>query len=167
MTAARNVPTFAELRNGGDLKEIDRLSPEEIFLLQDDLRERKTALQQDQAFFNMLLKDRFGGNIDEHYKHRQEDTGTVRFGIGDGYEIKAVKKKVVQWSQNGLADLYERIQQAGDNAEVYIQKTVSVSYSVAEAAYKTWPAEIQGAFADARTVKPSEAVIEIEKTKEK
>lgn len=164
--SATNRPTFDSLRKTGDLKSIDALTAEEISLLQDDLRERESALANDKEFFKNILKDRFGVAVASAYTAKGEDTGTVRFDIGDGLQIKAEKKKSVSWDQTKLAAMWKRIADAKDQPEVYIQRTETVTYNIAENTYKNWPEQIQNAFKEARTVSAGKPDIKIEPKKQ-
>lgn len=64
------------------------------------------------------------------------------------YKIKAVVSKRVKWDQDKLAEIYQRIQEHGENPAQYVK----VKYDVSENAYKNWPDAIAKAFEPARTV---------------
>lgn len=162
-----NRISFAWLRQQNDLASIDSLAGEDWFLLQDDLRERAAQLDNDSQFFKAMIKDKFGSRVDDEYKAKQADTGTVRLSIdtADQYELKAEKKKVVIWSQDQLSAFWDKIAKSNDDPAIYIQRVVSTSYKVDENTYKKWPESIQSAFASARTVKPGNATFTIVEAK--
>lgn len=166
MTAARkhNHLTFDRAR---DLSEsaVKEIAVDDIVALQDELVLRKEALTADTAFLAHLVSIRFAGMAENAYKAAEKDTGKVSVSIDRRFDLVGERKKNVVWDQEILSALYARIAQSGDNPEVYIQRTVTTTYKVAENAYKTWPPEVQGAFNPARTVKTGEIQISIQPKK--
>lgn len=144
---------------------LGELPVDDIIALQDDLALRAEMLNLDNAFFAALVARRFAGMAESAYKAEAKDTGKVTVSIDKRYDLVGERKKNVVWDQEMLAALYGRIAQSGDNPDVYIQRNVVTTYKVAEAAFKTWPATIQGAFLPARTVKTGEIQISIKPKK--
>jgi hypothetical protein len=57
--------------------------------------------------------------------------------------------KRVEWDQDRLAAVVDRIRAAGDDPAEYVE----VTYKVPERAYTAWPEHIRTAFTAARTVR--------------
>jgi hypothetical protein len=144
---------------------IKELPVDDIIALQDDLAERKEALATDAALYTHLIGLRFAGMAENAYKAEAKDTGKVSVSIDKRFDLVGERKKNVVWDQDQLATLYGKIAQSGDDPAVYIQRTVATTYKVAEAAFKAWPATMQGAFLPARTVKTGDIVISIQPKK--
>src|SRR5690606_29005858 len=70
-----------------------------------------------------------------------KDTGTVRFDDGD-FTVVADLPKRVDWDQDRLAAIVERIRAAGDDPAQY----VDVAFKVPERKYAAWPSHIRAAF---------------------
>ena len=77
-----------------------------------------------------------------------KDTGTVRFDDGAVTVIADLPKRV-DWDQDKLAALVERIRAEGDDPAEY----VDVAIKVPERKFAAWPSHIRSAFEDARTVR--------------
>ena len=84
----------------------------------------------------------------EERQAQSKDTGTVSFDDGDLTAVADLPKRV-DWDQDHLADIVERIRAAGDDPAQY----VDVAINVPERKYAAWPAHIREAFEPARTVR--------------
>lgn len=169
MTEAAQLSNTINFDGLADASEdvIRNLSVEEVVFLAEDLNFRHSILDRDSATYEHVLSVRFGGLVDPAYIGAEKDTGKVTVSVDIGWNLSLNRVKTVSWDQEQLAALYSRIEQSGDNPEVYIKRVVSTSYKVAEAAYKSWPPEIQSAFEPARTVTPGTTSFTIEPKKEK
>ena len=85
-----------------------------------------------------------------------KDTGTIRFDEGD-FTVVADLPKRVDWDQDRLAAMVERIRAAGDDPAQY----VDIAFKVPERKYAAWPDAIRAGFEPARTVRPGTLKIEI------
>ncbi|WP_397543444.1 hypothetical protein [Roseovarius salis] len=142
-----NTITLDALRHMA-VGDIAALSAEELARLQADadaaLRDAKT------------LRDWLDGAIALKYSDRAaqarreagKDTGTVRFADGPVTVVSELPKRV-DWDQDKLAELVERIRAEGDDPDAY----VDVSLKVPERKYTAWPPAIRSAFETARTVR--------------
>lgn len=127
---------------------IAALPAEELARLQD---EADTALRAAKS-----LRDWLDGAIALRYADRAtavrhqagKETGTVRFSDGTVTIVSDLHKRV-DWDQDRLAELVERIHAEGDDPRDY----VDVSYKVPERKYTAWPPAIREAFQSARTVR--------------
>lgn len=81
-----------------------------------------------------------------------KDTGTVECLV-QGVMVKSQTTKRVEWDQEKLAALRERIKQHNDDPDAYMK--TKTTYSIDEKKYKDFPAAIKDVFAEARTVKAS------------
>ena len=128
--------------------DIAALPAEELARLQD---EADTALRAAKS-----LRDWLDGAIALRYadqattvRHQAgKDTGTVRFTDGAVTIVSDLPKRV-DWDQDRLAELVERIRAEGDDPRDY----VDVSFKVPERKYTAWPPAIREAFQSARTVR--------------
>lgn len=128
--------------------DIAALPAEQLALLQDEadeaLRRAKTAC------------DWLAGAVALKYADRAhaarlaagKDTGTVRFDDGAVTVIAELPKRV-DWDQEKLGALVERIHAEGDDPAEY----VDVAIKVPERKFAAWPSHIRSAFEDARTVR--------------
>lgn len=128
--------------------DIAALPAEQLALLQDEadeaLRRAKTAC------------DWLAGAVALKYADRAhaarlaagKDTGTVRFDDGAVTVIAELPKRV-DWDQEKLGALVERIRAEGDDPAEY----VDVAIKVPERKFAAWPSHIRAAFEDARTVR--------------
>lgn len=127
MTVSRsNRPRLEDLRAMA-VGAIAALPADVLALLQDDAEAAlAAALRRDQG----------------------KDTGTVRFADGPVTVVADLAKKV-EWDQDTLTAVVDRIRVAGDDPSEYVETTLRVS----ERAYAAWPGHIRAAFEPARTVK--------------
>jgi len=142
--------------NTPDINEVINLPVGEIALLPVDLLaalqgEIDEAAKQMKAIttrFNAALEVRFAARAAEDRSASGKATGTVRFEEGD-FTIVADLPKRVDWDQNRLAAMVERIRAAGDDPAEYVE----ISFKVPERNYVAWPDAIRQCFEPARTVR--------------
>ena len=79
----------------------------------------------------------------------------------DGMDVKRITSQEVKWDQETLAAIWARIVAAKENPAVYMTQ----EFKVAEAAYKTWTANIRAEFDKGRAVKPKRATYEFKPRK--
>lgn len=111
-----------------------------------ELRRQKKQIETE-------LREYFEGQI----KDAGKKFGTVNCEH-DGFVVKFTTPKKIDWDQDGLAKLYDKIKQH-ENPDVYM----SAKYSVSENAYKTWPDKVKAAFDQHRTEGVGTEKIEIVK----
>jgi len=136
--------------------DIAALPVELLAILQCEIDER---LKRDKA-----AKTRFDAGLAVRYATRAadermavgKDSGTVRFDDGD-FTVVADLPKRVDWDQDRLANIVERIRDAGDDPAEY----VDLAYKVPERKYAAWPEAIRQGFESARTVRPGTLKVEI------
>ena len=143
----RNRITISDLPEMS-IGDVAALSPEELMLLLQDLDGAAKELALAETILRTGLDLRYGAQAAAMRRAEGKDTGTVRFGDGDCVVIADLPKKV-DWDQDQLAAVVERIRTAGDDPTEY----VDLAYRVPERKYGAWPAHIRTAFEAARTVR--------------
>ncbi|MBA4610728.1 hypothetical protein H1W37_03625 [Stappia taiwanensis] len=155
MPYPENAPTPDDL-TGLDPAEIAQLPVDLLAILQREVDERLKQAKAAKARLDGALTIRYATRAAEMREAQEKDTGTVRFYDGD-FIIVADLPKRVEWNQDQLAAMVERIRTAGDDPAQY----VDVTYKVAERKYAAWPDAIRAGFEPARTVRPGALKIEI------
>jgi hypothetical protein len=102
------------------------------------------------------LDHRYGQRARQARAAQAKDTGTVRFE-DNGVTVVADLPKKVEWNQNELSDLVERIKADGEDPREYVE----ISLRVSERKYSSWPSYIRKAFEPARTVKAGRETFEL------
>ncbi|MBZ0127524.1 MAG: hypothetical protein K8F59_00245 [Rhodobacteraceae bacterium] len=136
--------------------EIAVLPVELLAILQREIDERLKHDKAAKSRFDAALAVRYATRAAEERQSQAKDTGTVRFDDGD-FTVVADLPKRVDWNQDQLAAMVERIRDAGDDPTEY----VDLAYKVPERKYAAWPEAIRAGFEPARTVKPGALKVEI------
>lgn len=143
-----NAPTPDDLP-GLDPAEIAQMPVDLLAILQREVDERLKRAKAAKASLDGALTVRYAARAEEARRTAGKDTGTVRLDDGD-FTVVADLRKRVDWDQEQLAAMVERIRAAGDDPEQY----VDLSYRVPERKYAAWPEAIRKGFEPARTVRP-------------
>lgn len=115
-------------------------------------------MKKEKAELEHVLADSISQDVSSQLADKDYGCGTANILTND-YKIKVVISKDVKYEQSGLADLFDRIKESGENPTDYIK----VKFDVSEMAYKNWPSKIQSEFEPYRTVQPSKPKITFEK----
>ena len=147
---SNNTPNRPQLNDIGAMPigDIIQLPAEHLALLQEDASANLEAAKR--------LKDWIDGAITHRYAERainarrteHKDTGTIRF-LDDTVTFVADLPKKIDWDQDLIAEVIERIRAGGDDPAEYVE----ISFKVPERKYTAWPESIRATFAPARTVK--------------
>ena len=147
---SNNTPNRPQINDVGamPIADIIQLSAEHLALLQEDASANLEAAKR--------LKDWIDGAITHRYAERainarrteHKDTGTIRF-LDDTVTVVADLPKKIDWDQDLIAEVIERIRAGGDDPAEYVE----ISFKVPERKYTAWPESIRATFAPARTVK--------------
>ena len=129
------------LKNMRSTKDLDDMSIEDIIAL--DLEEIKILYE---ANVHEELNAKSRKKKMQSALFQKLDANLIGTTKKDG--IKLTVPKTVKWK--GLEDLYAKIKAEGGNPDVYIQR--KTSYGVKEAAYASWPLDINSKFTPLRTV---------------
>ncbi len=134
---------------GLDPAELAQLPVELLAILQREVDERLKQAKAAKARLDGALTIRYATRAEEARRAVGKDTGTVRLDDGDFIVVADLPKRV-DWDQEQLAAMVERIRAAGDDPGQY----VDVTYKVPERKYAAWPEAIRKGFEPARTVRP-------------
>ena len=155
MSFPANTPTVDDLPGLGS-QDIALLPVEMLAILQRDVDERLRRDKAAKARLDGALEVRFAARAAEVRQAQAKDTGTVRFDEGD-FTIVADLPKRVDWDQDRLAAMVERIRAAGDDPAEYVE----IAYKVPERKYAAWPEAIRQGFEPARMVRTGALKVEI------
>ncbi|MCA3451592.1 MAG: hypothetical protein INF92_14775 [Rhodobacter sp.] len=150
-----NTPTVDDLP-GLDLQDIAQLPVELLAILQRDIDERIKRDKAAKARLDGALTVRYATRAADERQAAGKDTGTIRFDDGD-FTIVADLPKRVDWDQDRLAAMVERIRAAGDDPAEYVE----IAYKVPERKYAAWPEAIRQGFEPARMVRTGALKVEI------
>ena len=122
-------------------------------------KEAEAGLQKAKALVAWL-----DGALSIRYKERarqaraevEKDNGTVRFE-DNGVTIVADLPKRVDWDQDTLAGVADRLTAEGEDPRHYIEAVLKVS----ERKYAAWPPHIRKVFEPARTVRTGKETFEL------
>ena len=147
MPFPENTPTPDDLPSLS-AAEIAVLPVELLAILQREIDERIKRDKAAKARFDAALAVRYATRAAEERQAAGKDTGTSRFSDGD-FTIVADLPKRVDWDQDRLAAMVERIRAAGDDPAEYVE----INFKVSERKYVAWPEAIRQGFEPARTVR--------------
>lgn len=136
--------------------EIAALPVELKAILQREIDERQKQIKSIKTRFDAAMVHCYATRASEMRQAAGKDTGTIRFDDGD-FTIVADLPKRVDWDQDHLASMVERIRAAGDDPGEYVDVVIKVP----ERKYAAWPQAIRDGFEPARTVRPGTLKIEI------
>lgn len=137
--------------------ELAQLPVELLAALQGELDHAAKQLKSASAKFSAALEVRYATRAAEARRACGKDTGTVRLADGD-YTVVADLPKRVDWDQEKLAAMVERIRTANDNPAQYVDITIKVP----ERKYSAWPDAIREGFEPARTVRTGNLKVTLE-----
>lgn len=155
MTYPKNTPTPDDLPSLG-LRDIAYLPVELLATLQREIDERMKRDKAAKGRLDDALKFRYAHRAAEKRQAKGKDTGTVRFRDGDFTVVVDLPKRV-DWDQDRLAAMVERIRAAGEDPAEYVE----INFKVPERKYAAWPDAIRKGFEPARTVKTGALKIEL------
>ena len=155
MTFPQNTPSIDQLINL-PAGEIAQLPVELLAALQREIDAAAKQMKAVTARFSTALEVRYAARAAEARRACGKDTGTVRIVDGD-FTVVADLPKRVDWDQDRLAAMVERIRAAGDDPAEYVE----ISFKVPERAYVAWPEAIRQGFEPARTVKTGTLKVEL------
>ena len=134
---------------------------ESLALLQDEADEALRSAKLTKDWIDGALAVKYGDAANAARQAAGKDTGISRFHDGAVTVIVDLPKRV-DWDQNKLAALVERIRADGADPADY----VDVSFSVPERKYTAWPAHIRQEFEPARTVRTGKPKLRVALGKE-
>ncbi|MDD2899010.1 MAG: hypothetical protein PHI31_09885 [Desulfuromonadaceae bacterium] len=121
----------------------------ELIAKRTDLETQVMAIQEQIAAVNIDIEHVVAGKLADLRKLQGKEFGTVNLSLG-GYKVTETVPKKVEWDQEKMNQMFDRIAAAGDDPRAYMKLKLEVS----EKSYEAFPAPVQAMFADCRTVKP-------------
>jgi hypothetical protein len=128
------------------------LPPEMLGDLQRKVGSDLAAARRRMSRLNDALDSKYRERAAQVRRDAGKDFGVARFCDGETF-IEADLKKSVIWDQDGLRELWNRIDAASEDPKQYM--TIKTELTVSERAFASWSPQIQAAFAPYRTVKPA------------
>jgi hypothetical protein len=156
VTYPNNIPSIDEMINL-PVGQIAQLPVDLLAVLQGDLDHAAKQLKAASARLSAALEIRYVARAAEARRACGKDTGTVRIVDGE-FTVVADLPKRVEWDQDLLAEMVERIRTAGGNPTQY----VDIALKVPERKYAAWPDVIRVDFEPARTVRPGTLKVTLE-----
>ena len=136
--------------------EVLALPAEHLALLQEDAATALDDAKRNRDWIESVIAARYGQRAVALRAEQRKDTGTVRFADGEVAIVSELPKRV-EWDQDRLAAVVDRIRAAGDDPAEYVE----VTYKIPERAYTAWPEHIRTAFTAARTVRTGKATFKL------
>lgn len=90
-------------------------------------------------------------------KLQDKEFGAVNITF-EGFKVTETVPKKVEWDQEKLNELFDRIAGAGDDPRAWMKLKLEVS----EKQFESFDENIKPVFAEARTVKPGKPVLKLE-----
>lgn len=143
------------------IAEIVALPAPELARLQKDADEALRKAKLTVAWLDGALTQKYAERAKAARIDADKDFGITRFRDGE-VTIVADLPKRVEWDQNDLAELVERIKADGEDPRDYVE----VAFKVSERKYASWPSHIRKAFEPARTVRAGAASFQLVVDKE-
>ena len=136
--------------------QIAALPADQLAMLKDAADQQLTQAKTVADWLDGAISLKYADRAIECRAEACKDTGTVRFE-DDGVTVITDLAKRIDWDQDRLAAMVERIRAAGDDPAQY----VDIAFKVPERKYAAWPDAIRAGFEPARTVRPGTLKIEI------
>ncbi|MGM0584713.1 MAG: hypothetical protein ACQEUZ_08680 [Pseudomonadota bacterium] len=155
MPFPQNAPTPDDLP-GIPETDLAQLPVELLAILQRETNEALKRARAAKARLDAALTVRYAARAAEERRARGKDTGTVRFDDGD-FTVVADLPKRVDWDQERLGEIVERIRASGDDPAQY----VDIAIKAPERRYAAWPDRIRAVFEPARTVRTGALKVEL------
>lgn len=120
--------------------------------LKEEEKEAQRNRKAIEKCLELLHADEIASQLDADY-----GVGTASIKLANG-NIKLSYPKKVTWDNEQLANLWNRIEESGENPSEFIER----SHTVAEAKYKHLPSSYRVHFESARTVKAGNPTFQID-----
>lgn len=150
-----NCPAIADLPQI-PAQEIAALPADMLSVLQLETDESFKHIKAIKARLDAALALKYSDLAAEARRLAGKDTGTVRLKDG-AITVVADLSKRVDWDQEKLGQMVERIRAAGDDPVEYVE----ISFKVSERKYAAWPEAIRQGFEPARTVRTGQLGIQL------
>lgn len=136
--------------------DIAALPADELARLQADTDEALRRAKLAVAWFDGALSLRYSARANQARAANAKDTGTIRFE-DNGVTIVADLPKKVDWEQESLGAIVERLVAEGEDPREYVE----MAFKVPERKYAAWPPHIRKVFEPARTVRTGKETFQL------
>lgn len=145
-----NLTMLIEADNGvSAAKLLEGFTVSELAILCDGAEAAKDLLAKAVELLDNEKERRFAQSAKEARQVDGKDYGTIRIYVEHGWEVVCEIAKKVDWVQDKLKTLRERIVSFGDDPEEYM----TVELKISEKKFDTWLPEVKAMFLPARTVR--------------
>lgn len=141
--------------------DLSAYSSSALFQLKNDASEQLTKAKEIVEHIDCALTTKYGQRAQILRLAAGKDTGVVHFDDGL-VRITADLPKKIEWDQEKLAEITNRIAASGDNPREY----VDISYRVSESKFNAWPDSLKSSFIQARTLKTGKPSFRLSLTEE-
>lgn len=125
-----------------------------------DIETRMSELQEELSAVNVDIGHLISQRLIDLRNLTGKEFGAVNLNF-EGFKITETVPKKVEWDQDKLSQVFDRIATAGDDPRAYMK----VKLEVGEKQYEAYPQEVKSIFAEARTVKPGRPQVKFEEVK--
>lgn len=143
-------------------QQVAELSAVDLIILQNEINEAAAIVKMRADNLHAGLMLRYGNGALNKSRDAGKEGGTERIMDSDAEHICEVDiPKTIEWDQELLSTIYDRIQAAGESPLVYMKRSLAVS----ETTLKEWPTDVQKEFRSARSFKNGRLRFRIRKAK--
>lgn len=132
----------------------------ELLQKREEFEKQILCLQEEVDAINIDIENLLSGRLVDLRKLQGKEYGVVTMTF-DGIKVSENIPKKVEWEQNALKKLWEKIKSSGDDPQKYIK----IKFDVPEKLYNEFSSEIKEVFDEARSVKQGKPQIKLEKNK--
>ena len=129
----------------------------ELLQKKTEIEERMKAVQEELQAVNIDIDHAIAQKLADVRNLTGKEFGAVHLSL-DGFKITETIPKKVEWDQEKMNELFDRIAAAGDDPRAYMKMKLEIG----EKAYDAFAEPVKAIFAEARTVKPGKAQLKFE-----
>jgi hypothetical protein len=122
--------------------------PEQLHDLLAEARKELERAKTTKQWIDAAISLKYQEQVQAKRLRLEKDSGIIHLE-DDGFKISCDVVKKVEWDQEALAKVAERIVLGGGIVSNYMQ----TCYKISERDYKNWPAGIQTLFVQARSIR--------------
>lgn len=129
----------------------------ELLQKKTEIEERMKAVQEELQAVNIDIDHAIAQKLADVRNLTGKEFGAVHLSL-DGFKITETIPKKVEWDQEKMNELFDRIAAAGDDPRAYMKMKLEIG----EKAYDGFAEPVKAIFAEARTVKPGKPQLKFE-----
>ncbi len=122
-----------------------------------ELEAQMTVLQEQIGAINIDIEHILAEQLANIRKLQAKEFGAVNLTM-DGFKITETIPKKVEWNQEKMNELFDRIAAAGDDPRAYMR----IKLEVSEKSFGEFVPQVQAMFSDCRSVKPGKPALKFE-----